>query len=150
MRKSYETSCDSAGSCRAVSAAATNENGIDMSLNPNVAALRPSKTMMLSDLASSLRESGVDIISFAAGEPDFDTPEEIIGAGIEALRCSSLPSVQYKKFQLSRNTAVVALLICQSYEITSTCETKRADLDAGPGAHTTLPTWALLPSERLS
>ncbi len=61
-------------------------NSIDMTLNPNVAALRPSKTMMLSDLASSMRESGVDVVSFAAGEPDFDTPDEIIAAGIEALR----------------------------------------------------------------
>lgn len=42
--------------------------------------------MLLSDLASSLRESGVDVVSLAAGEPDFDTPQEIIDAGIEALR----------------------------------------------------------------
>ena len=42
--------------------------------------------MLLSDLASSLRDSGVDVVSLAAGEPDFDTPQEIIDAGIEALR----------------------------------------------------------------
>ena len=55
-------------------------------LNPRVANLQPSKTMMLSDLASSLREAGKDIVSLAAGEPDFDTPEPIIKAGIHAMQ----------------------------------------------------------------
>ncbi len=63
-----------------------NGTGFDTALNPCVAAVRPSKTMLLSDLASSLRDSGVDVVSLAAGEPDFDTPQEIIDAGIEALR----------------------------------------------------------------
>lgn len=63
-----------------------NGTGFDTALNPCVAAVRPSKTMLLSDLASSLRESGVDVVSLAAGEPDFDTPQEIIDAGFEALR----------------------------------------------------------------
>eukprot|EP00889_Picochlorum_renovo_P002484 jgi/Picre1/29514/NNA_004900.t1 len=59
---------------------------VDTTLNPRVAAVKPSKTMALTDLASSLREQGVDIIGLAAGEPDFDTPEPIIEAGIEALK----------------------------------------------------------------
>ena len=59
---------------------------VDQTLNPRVASLKPSKTMALTDLASSLREKGVDIIGLAAGEPDFDTPAPIIEAGIDALR----------------------------------------------------------------
>ena len=78
----------------AVHAAANNSssaaNGaaasVDQTLNPLVAGLRPSKTMALSDLAASMREAGADVISLAAGEPDFDTPLPIIEAGIEALR----------------------------------------------------------------
>jgi aspartate/glutamate/aspartate-prephenate aminotransferase len=41
--------------------------------------------MALTDLASSLRDQGIDIIGLAAGEPDFDTPDPIIRAGMEAL-----------------------------------------------------------------
>ena len=62
---------------------------VDQTLNPRVAALKPSKTMALTDLAQQLRESGRDIVGLAAGEPDFDTPAAIIDAGIEALRCTA-------------------------------------------------------------
>ncbi len=64
---------------------------VDQTLNPRVAALKPSKTMALTDLARQLRESGRDIVGLAAGEPDFDTPDAIIDAGIEALRCTANP-----------------------------------------------------------
>ena len=59
---------------------------VETTLNPRVAALKPSKTMALTDLASSMREKGIDVIGLAAGEPDFDTPSQILDAGIEALR----------------------------------------------------------------
>lgn len=59
---------------------------VETTLNPRVAELKPSKTMALTDLASSMREKGIDIIGLAAGEPDFDTPAQILDAGIEALR----------------------------------------------------------------
>ena len=62
---------------------------VDQTLNPRVASLKPSKTMALTDLATSLKEQGVDIIGLAAGEPDFDTPAPIVEAGIDALRCKA-------------------------------------------------------------
>lgn len=73
-----------------VSAAATGDQqgGVDQTLNPRVAALKPSKTMALTDLARQLRESGRDILGLAAGEPDFDTPAAIVDAGVQALRCA--------------------------------------------------------------
>ena len=61
-------------------------HAVDMTLNPLVAAVKPSKTMLLTDLASSMRASGVDVISLAAGEPDFDTPQPVAEAGIQAIR----------------------------------------------------------------
>jgi len=33
-----------------------------------------------------MKEQGIDVIGLAAGEPDFDTPDEIVAAGIEALK----------------------------------------------------------------
>ncbi|KDD73683.1 hypothetical protein H632_c1930p0, partial [Helicosporidium sp. ATCC 50920] len=55
-------------------------------LNPAVASLRPSRTVALTDKARQLREAGVDIISLAAGEPDFPTPAPVCAAGIEAIQ----------------------------------------------------------------
>ncbi len=45
----------------------------------------PSATSAVLGLAAELREAGRDIISLGAGEPDFDTPEHIKQAGIEAI-----------------------------------------------------------------
>ena len=59
---------------------------LDASINPRVASLNESKTMVLTDLARALREAGQDVIGLAAGEPDFDTPAAIVEAGVSALR----------------------------------------------------------------
>ncbi len=55
-------------------------------INPRVASLNESKTMVLTDLARAMREAGQDVIGLAAGEPDFDTPPAVVEAGIRALR----------------------------------------------------------------
>jgi aspartate aminotransferase len=54
-------------------------------VSARVRALRPSETLSLSARARELRARGVDVISFAAGEPDFDTPEHIRRAAVEAI-----------------------------------------------------------------
>ncbi|KXZ49472.1 hypothetical protein GPECTOR_21g698 [Gonium pectorale] len=59
---------------------------VDTTLNPLLTSVKPSKTMALTDLATSMKESGIDVIGLAAGEPDFDTPAAIVEAGVAALR----------------------------------------------------------------
>ena len=51
---------------------------VDITISPRVAALKPSKTMVIADAATALVESGVPVIRLAAGEPDFDTPKSIV------------------------------------------------------------------------
>jgi aspartate aminotransferase len=46
----------------------------------------PSATSAVLGLAAELKEAGRDIISLGAGEPDFDTPDHIKSAAIEAIR----------------------------------------------------------------
>lgn len=48
--------------------------------------IKPSPTLAISAQAKRLRAQGVDVISFDVGEPDFDTPEAIKQAAIEALQ----------------------------------------------------------------
>jgi aspartate aminotransferase len=48
--------------------------------------IKPAATIMVSMKAIELRAQGRDIISLGFGEPDFDTPEHIKSAAIEAIR----------------------------------------------------------------
>ena len=54
-------------------------------LSTALARIKPSPTIAMSSLASSLRQEGRDIISLSAGEPDFDTPDHIKAAAIAAI-----------------------------------------------------------------
>ncbi len=56
-----------------------------MSFAKRINALQPSATMAVIEAAARLREQGIDVISFGAGEPDFDTPDHIIAAANKAL-----------------------------------------------------------------
>ncbi|HEX7079035.1 MAG TPA: pyridoxal phosphate-dependent aminotransferase [Candidatus Eisenbacteria bacterium] len=55
-------------------------------MSARVAALKPSETLALSARARELRARGEKVVSFAAGEPDFDTPVPIQEAAIAAIR----------------------------------------------------------------
>jgi aspartate aminotransferase len=51
-----------------------------------LARVQPSATLAVTQKARDLRAQGVDVISLGAGEPDFDTPDHIKDAAIEAIR----------------------------------------------------------------
>jgi len=55
-------------------------------ISARVQALKPSETLALGARARELRAQGHSVISFAAGEPDFDTPDDVREAGVEAIR----------------------------------------------------------------
>lgn len=48
--------------------------------------IQPSETLAITTLVAELRRRGKAVIDLGAGEPDFDTPEEIKAAGIAAIR----------------------------------------------------------------
>ncbi len=56
-----------------------------MDLANRVSDLTPSLTLSIDSKAKALRAEGIDIYSFGAGEPDFDTPEHVKAAAIAAL-----------------------------------------------------------------
>lgn len=55
-------------------------------ISRRVRELKPSVTVAFMNRAKALQREGVDVLSFAAGEPDFDTPEVIKQSAIDALR----------------------------------------------------------------
>ena len=58
---------------------------MSLKLAPRLAAIKPSPTLALNAKAKALAAKGADVISFAAGEPDFDTPAVIRKAAVEAI-----------------------------------------------------------------
>jgi aspartate aminotransferase len=48
--------------------------------------IKPSVTLAIAAKAGKLRADGIDVVNFSAGEPDFDTPEHIKAAAVDALR----------------------------------------------------------------
>lgn len=56
------------------------------SFSKRASAIHESSTLAVSALANRLKAEGKDVINFGTGEPDFDTPENIKAAAIEAIR----------------------------------------------------------------
>lgn len=63
----------------------TSENTFALPLGDLIQTIEPSPTLTITALAKTMRAEGKDVISFSAGQPDFDTPENIKKAAHKAL-----------------------------------------------------------------
>jgi len=57
-----------------------------MKLSRKAEAITSSVTLEITAKAKKMKSEGIDVISFGAGEPDFDTPDYIKDAAIEAIK----------------------------------------------------------------
>lgn len=57
-----------------------------MELSRKAQRIEASVTLAITAKAKEMKENGIDVISFGAGEPDFNTPENIINAAIKAMQ----------------------------------------------------------------
>lgn len=83
---------------------------MNIKLASRVQRIKPSPTLAVTAKANQLKQEGVDVINLAAGEPDFDTPDHIKQAAIDALQAgktkytpvagtNSLKAAIIKKFE---------------------------------------------------
>ncbi|PKU77291.1 bifunctional aspartate aminotransferase and glutamate/aspartate-prephenate aminotransferase [Dendrobium catenatum] len=101
------------GSLRAVASVEPSSDhmvSLDLSVSPRVNAVKPSKTMAITDQATALVQAGVPVIRLAAGEPDFDTPAVIAEAGINAIREG------YTRYTPNAGTLELRKAICRKLE----------------------------------
>ncbi|WP_116082885.1 pyridoxal phosphate-dependent aminotransferase [Tropicimonas sp. IMCC34011] len=54
-------------------------------LSDSIARVKPSATIAVTTMAKELKEAGRDVIGLGAGEPDFDTPQNIKDAAVQAI-----------------------------------------------------------------
>ncbi|MFO1520217.1 MAG: pyridoxal phosphate-dependent aminotransferase [bacterium] len=59
---------------------------MSLTLTDRVKRIKPSPTLAIDTKAKALKAEGVDVVGFGAGEPDFDTPDPIKQAAIDALK----------------------------------------------------------------
>ena len=58
---------------------------MSLTLSATARGVAPSATLKLNAAVAQMKSEGVPVLSLGAGEPDFDTPEHIRKAAIEAI-----------------------------------------------------------------
>jgi aspartate aminotransferase len=78
-----------------------------MKLARRLHAIKPSPTLALNARAKALAAAGEDVVGFAAGEPDFDTPAHIKRAAVQALDDG------FTKYTATAGTPELRAAICE-------------------------------------
>ncbi|HHW56615.1 MAG TPA: pyridoxal phosphate-dependent aminotransferase [Clostridia bacterium] len=78
-----------------------------MNLSQNALQITPSMTLEITAKAKQLKTQGVDVIDFGVGEPDFDTPDYIKEAAIEAIKKG------YTKYTPSSGIIELKKVVCE-------------------------------------
>ncbi len=97
-----------------------------------IEALSPSMTIAVSTLARELKAQGRDILSFSAGEPDFDTPERIKEVAINAI------AEGYTKYTSVSGIPELLDAICEKFNRENSLEYKREHILVSNGAKQSL------------
>ena len=90
--------------------------------------IKPSVTLAIAAKAGKLRAEGVDVVNFSAGEPDFDTPEHIKAAAVEALRKGMTKYTDVKGIEPLREA------ICEKYRREQDLSYRKEDVLVSCGA----------------
>mgnify|MGYP002085272598 CR=1 FL=1 len=84
-----------------------------MKLAARAGRIAPSPTLAMAATAKAMAARGIDVVDFSSGEPDFDTPEHIKQAAIEAAKAGGSMSAfigEMLEARMGRGTDQAALL----------------------------------------
>jgi aspartate aminotransferase len=122
---------------------------VSLPVSKRMAAVKPSPTGAVLARAMQLRAEGHDVISLGTGEPDFDTPEHIRAAAIEAIntgqtRYTAIDGTAELKAAIQRKFADENGLDFETSQIIVTCGAKQALFNLclallGPGDEAIVP-----------
>jgi len=90
--------------------------------------IKPSPTLEIDTLAKKMKKQGIDVISFGAGEPDFDTPDYIKKAAIEAIQSG------FTKYTPAAGTLELKQVICNKLKKDNDLEYVPANIVVSNGA----------------
>jgi aspartate aminotransferase len=89
--------------------------------------IQPSATIAISNKAMALKAEGKDVIGLAAGEPDFDTPDNIKDAAIAAIRAGKT------KYTAVDGIPELKKAICDKFKRENGLDYKPSQVSVGTG-----------------
>jgi aspartate aminotransferase len=90
--------------------------------------IKPSPTIAVTDKARALKAAGRDIIGLGAGEPDFDTPDNIKQAAIKAIEAGKA-----SKYTTVDGIAELKAAICRKFKRENNLDYKPSQVSVGTG-----------------
>ena len=97
-------------------------------INSRIAQVVGSTTLAITARAKELKEQGKDVVNFAAGEPDFDTPDNIKEAAVKAINSG------FTKYTPSSGAEDLRVAICSKFKRDNGLEYKPGQIVVGCGA----------------
>ncbi len=82
---------------------------MSLSLSKKAQAVKPSSTLAITAKAKELMSKGIDVVGFGAGEPDFNTPENICDAAIKAIHDG------FTKYTPAEGTLELRKAVCDKF-----------------------------------
>ncbi len=80
-----------------------------LTLSRKAQAVKPSSTLAITAKAKELKDMGIDVVGFGAGEPDFNTPDNICEAAIKAIHAG------FTKYTPADGTLELKKAICEKF-----------------------------------
>lgn len=81
-----------------------------LTLSQRAQKVKPSKTLAITAKANELKAKGIDIVGFGAGEPDFNTPDNINEAAIKAIHEG------FTKYTVASGMPELKAAVCKKFE----------------------------------
>ncbi|SDY85163.1 aspartate aminotransferase [Proteiniborus ethanoligenes] len=101
---------------------------MNLNLSKKALMIYPSVTLEITAKAKEMKEMGINVIGFGAGEPDFNTPENIQNAGIEAIQSGNT------KYTATSGIPELKKAICQKLKSENNLDYKTNNIIISNGA----------------
>lgn len=82
---------------------------MSLTLSKKAQAVKPSSTLAITAKAKELMSKGIDVVGFGAGEPDFNTPDNICNAAIKAIHDG------FTKYTPAEGTLELKKAVCDKF-----------------------------------
>ena len=103
-----------------------------MYLSNKAKQINPSITLEITAKAKALKEDGINVVSFGAGEPDFNTPDNIIKAAVKAMNEGKT------KYTPASGILDLRKAICKKFKDDNNLEYKPSQIVVSTGAKQSL------------
>lgn len=83
---------------------------MSLTLSRKAQQVKPSSTLAITAKAKELKANGIDVVGFGAGEPDFNTPENINEVAVQAIKGG------FTKYTPASGTVELKQAVCQKFK----------------------------------